>query len=105
MISDCLVCEINDDAIQMIARKADLIYARAIELAQSQEIAVQNMKELKVKIEGSENRQLPQCYELQCSTLLQWHHSQPMKVAYEAMGMPPFRFWGSIFKQNVPDRN
>ena len=50
MIRDRLVCVINDDGIQrrLLAEK-HLTYKKAVELEQSLETAVQNMKDLKTK--------------------------------------------------------
>ena len=50
MIRDMLVCGINDDSIQRrLLAKQDLTYKKAVELAQSLEMAMQNMKDLKTK--------------------------------------------------------
>ena len=50
MIRDRLVCGINDDSIQRrLLAEQDLTYKKAVELAQSLEMAVQNMKDLKTK--------------------------------------------------------
>ena len=50
MIRDRLVCGINDDGIQRrLLAEQDLMYKKAVELAQSLEMAVQNMKDLKTK--------------------------------------------------------
>ena len=69
MIRDHLICGINDNAIQRrLLAEAGLTYTRAVELAQSLdavelaqslEMAAQKMKELKGKLEGSGNGQLP----------------------------------------------
>ena len=50
MIRDRLVCGINDDGIQRrLLAEQDLTYKKAVELAQSLETALQNMKDLKTK--------------------------------------------------------
>ena len=50
MIRDRLVCGINDDGIQRrLLAEQDLTYKKVVELAQSLETAMQNMKDLKTK--------------------------------------------------------
>ena len=50
MIRDCIVCGINDDAMQKrLLAEPTLTYSRAVELAQSLERANKNVKELKFK--------------------------------------------------------
>ena len=58
MIRDRLVCGINDDSIQKhLLAEPRLTYEKAVELSQSMEMAAQNVKDLKVKQEGSGNTQ------------------------------------------------
>ena len=54
MIRDRLVCGINDESIQKrLLAEPKLTYAKAVELSQSMETAIQNVKELKVRSEAS----------------------------------------------------
>ena len=61
MIRDCLVCGINDEAMQKcLLAEPKLTYKRAVELAQSLEWADKNVKELKPKIKGTLGSATPQ---------------------------------------------
>ena len=47
MLRDCIVCGINDTAIQRhILAEAKLLFPKALELAQGMETAAQNVKQL-----------------------------------------------------------
>ena len=75
MIRDCLVCGINDDLIQKrLLAEPRLTYEKAVELSQSMEIAAQNVKDLKVKQEGSGNTQ-PQQQEVH-RLICPWPHTR-----------------------------